>query len=94
VGGGTFLNSLKIPLDKVLRFGIKENNEKIPLDKGLSFGIKDKVIAHFIPPSTLYNISSKLALKLYLNSSSFKKFILLILGNGKAFIVFVGEFNP
>jgi len=31
-----------------------------------------KVIAHFIPPNTLYNISSKLALKLYLNSSSFK----------------------
>jgi len=30
------------------------------------------VIAHFIPPSTLYNISSKLTLKLYLNSSSFK----------------------
>jgi hypothetical protein len=40
-------------------------------DEGSS-GAYFKVIAHFIPPNTLYNISSKLALKLYLNSSSFK----------------------
>ena len=33
-------NDKKIPLDKVLRFGIKKN-EKIPLDKVLRFGIKE-----------------------------------------------------